>query len=73
MTRAAVRQWFARRRAVYSRWFDIASNALSLRDVAILAGLALVWFGLAAIYQPLAPLVIGAFLLWYTTIRRAAP
>lgn len=52
------------------RW--VLAN-VSLRDTTILLALALVWVGLAAIYRPLAPAVIGAFLLWYTTIRRVAP
>lgn len=45
---------------------------VSLRDATILLALALLWRGLATIYQPLAPVVTGAFLLWYTTVRRVA-
>lgn len=65
MTRA-MRSWA-------TRALGEVRKTISLRDAVILVGLALVWRGLADIYQPFAPIAVGAFLLWFTTIRRVAP
>lgn len=43
-----------------------------LRDVAILAGMALLWLGLRDAYGPAGNIGVGAFLLWFTTIRKSA-
>lgn len=50
-----------------------ALKKLSPRDVAILIGLALVASGLWFVYPPSAPIAVGAFLLWYTTMRKVEP
>lgn len=72
MTRSSIRHWLTQRRAEAARLARAALQELKLRYITILVGLGLVWLGLSAIYRPLAPLVVGAFLLWYTTIRRIA-
>lgn len=43
---------------------------LDARDWTILLGLGLLWYGLRNVYAPLAPIAVGCFLLWFTTIRR---
>lgn len=57
------------RKALAALW--LALGRPGPRDAAILVGLVLVWSGLRDIYQPAAPVAIGCFLLWFTTIRKA--
>lgn len=63
------KHWVSLLHAVRTR---VAAVDLDGRDAAILVGLALVWVGLRGIYEPLAPLAVGLFLLWFTTMRRVA-
>lgn len=58
--------------AVYGARLGMAVAALELRDWAILLGLALAWFGLRDAWRPLGNIGVGAFLLWFTTIRKSA-
>lgn len=49
-----------------------AAGEPDLRDIVIVIALAMVWSGLRDVYRPAAPIAVGAFLLWFTTIRGAA-
>lgn len=49
-----------------------ALGAPDLRDAAIFVGLVLFWLGLRDTYRPLGNIGVGAFLLWFTTIRKSA-
>lgn len=58
------------RAATVRAWVRGRFAKLDARDYGILVALGLVWYGLHGIYRPLAPLVVGLFLLWFITIRR---
>lgn len=51
-------------------WGFAKAQLLDARDVVILAGLLLLWSGLREVYAPSGQIAVGAFLLWFTTIRR---
>lgn len=57
-----------RRLVSLHRWL----GAPDLRDGAILVALVLLWLGLRDAYRPAANIGVGAFLLWFTTIRKSA-
>jgi hypothetical protein len=65
-----LRRWMAEVLPEVLRRVHRAIGAPDFRDVVILVGLGLVWYGLRGVYPPAAPIAVGAFLIWFTAIRR---
>lgn len=68
-----LRRWIREELPGVARRAHAAIGAPDFRDLVILLGLGMVWGGLRDIYPPAAPLTVGAFLVWFTAIRRVTP